>query len=447
MRNKTLIYSNFKFNPIINNDNQLNISSMYNVNLDNGSIKTEIHPQNILNELFDSESVSLIKDNNTEIINKIKRYIPYNFYNVEQNSYNIRLFAISDTHTLYELKNDTKIFELKYKFLSYPKIIESDNNIYIFDNNDTCVIIYNQNALQIEKLPKIKDHLKYNDSLFFCVEQNISTIFIAEECDIKDLSLNLDQYSSLKINLENGPILKIVNLKNKIYVITKYSILKFDDENNRLVNQSNIELEIFDNTISQVDDNLFFYTSNGLYYFNGNNIEHVFNNYLFISKNAKMINFNQNLYIIDEIIKDIIYRYNIDENYIIPIKIKNLDEIYVIKNFINYNLCASFKEEDNYHNITFYNQSNDNTFTQEINFHTTSFNSSNIKHLNSIIIKCVGSFILSINSDITQANFNISDTTKLENLSIPGVLFDFTIKSNSNLKIDSMIINFREVGD
>ena len=48
--------------------------------------------------------------------------------------------------------------------------------------------------------------------------------------DLRNISLNIEQYEQLKTNVSDGEVLKIVCIKNKIFIITRYSIYKYDEE-------------------------------------------------------------------------------------------------------------------------------------------------------------------------------------------------------------------------
>lgn len=445
MKNKNLFISNFKFNQENNKTDNLVIEDFYNISLTNGYIQTETSSQNILLEFFSDTISQKISVRNTNILNTTKQFISYDYFDTLTNSYNSDLYVITNDNKLYKLNKNTNYFEEKYSFNSFPKIINSNDELYFFDTTN-CVLISENSAIEILALPNIDSFETTNDSLFFTTTDYPQKIFKTELCKIKELSQNIEQYSNYKIDTNDGEILKIVNLKEKIYIISKYSIYKFDEDDNMLIKQNSLETEIFKNAINVLDDLALMFTSSGLFAFDGNDTDKLISNYLNFNKNAKSIIFNQNLYVICSNLTNSIYKFNLKDNYFLPIYINKVNDINLLKTKNHYNLYANKINTDTYENITIYSDSKSRD-KQKITFKTTTFGTANQKIIRSINFKLTGAINLKISSDITSYKVNLTNSQTINNISLQGSYFDITITASSDFILENLIINYDELGD
>lgn len=448
MKTKTYLFSNFKFSPNNKNDNDnLQIDSMINVSAENGYIESELNHGELIEILIEEQKREIVKQNNTELLKNIVRFIPYTFFEPGLNVFSERLFAISFENNLYELNNETNIFELKYNFSKFPKIIQNKNSIFLFDSNNKSIVIESNNNVSIEQIPTINSFIADTEKLYFSLELKPFSFFVSEQTELRNLSIYTDQYSYFETTVEDGQIYKIVKIKDNIFIITQFSILKYDKDNNTLVRQNNLELEIFKDTIIQLDNSVIFYSSNGLYLFDGNDIEQQIDNYLKISKNANLLCFNQNLYIFDKNLGNFIYKYNFKDKYFLPIFFDNIEQIYLIKTKNFYSICVCKKDNLIYKNLSLYNYSTWNDVFQKVSFKTTTFNSTNTKQIKDLFIKASGEATLIISSNITSTKIKICNSTQIHNLLLSGKIFNFQIESKSKFQINSILVNLEEVGD
>lgn len=444
MKNKNLFISNFKFSPENSKNDSLSIKDFYNTTLKNGYIKTEVAPQHFLYDLFDNETTEKILSNNQELLNTTKIVIPYEFFNDETNKYFLYLFIITSDNQLYKLNNETNNFELKYSFLNYPQILNSDNELYFFSENN-CVFISKNSSLEILSLNEIKTYAKTANSLFFTFKNLPQNLYKTEQIKLKEISNNVEQYSCFSINEDEGEIYKIVNVKEKIFVFTKYSIYKFDEDDNKLIKQNSLETEVYKNTIQVIDDMVLFYTSSGLIAFDGNDTNRLTSSTLQLNKNAKSVIFNQNFYIFSLNSQDFMYKYILNEDYFTPLKLKNINEIYLIKTRSNYNIYVNKKENGIYKNITLYGGTSNQE--QMVEFNTTTFGSCCQKIIRNIYLKLNGSINLKIESDLSSIELNITNSQVLKNISLQGTYFTFKISTSSDFILESIMINYDEIGD
>lgn len=444
MKNKNIFISNFKFSPENSKNDSLSIKDFYNTTLKNGYIKTEVAPQNFLYDLFDTETAEKILLNNQELLNTTKNIIPYEFFNEETNNYNLYLYIITSDNKLYKLNNETNDFELKYTFSSYPKSLNSDNELYFF-SEDNCVFISKNSSLEILNLNEIKTYAKTSNSLFFTFKNSPQNLYKTEQIKLKEISNNVEQYSCFSISEDEGEIYKIVNVKEKIFIITKYSIYKFDEDDNKLIKQNSLETEVYENTIQVIDDMVLFYSSSGLIAFDGNDTNKLTSNTLQLNKNAKSVIFNQNFYIFSSNSQDFVYKYILNEDYFSPLKLDNINEIFLFKTRSNYNIYINKKEDNIYKNITLYNGIANQK--QMVEFNTTTFGSCCQKIIRNIYLKLNGSIDMKIESDLSSLELKLTNSQVINNISLQGTYFTFKISASSDFMLESIMINYDEMGD
>lgn len=446
MKTQTLLISNFKYNPKNSANDILQIDKFQNVNLNNGIVSSELQFGDIFKSFLNDENYETFKENNTEIISTITKIIPYEFFNETTNTLSTRIFAIANNFSLFELDFENEKFNLIQNFSSKPKTLFYKSTLHVYEHNN-CIIFNENNTTQLEDFPNIKCFTQFKKNILFVTEEKPYTIYISEANDLISLTGNFEQFDYIDIDFENGEICKIINLKNKIYIISSYSILKYDEDENSFALVNNLRLNVYPNTVEMVDDNIIFYTSNGLYKFDGNDIEMLSNNFLIIHKNAKSVCFNQKYYILASNIENFVFEFDFENNYFIPIKFYNIKDIYAISTSKLYNFCLCNYNKENYNNITLYNNSLPNFGSQKIIFKPTLFGSTKTKQIKNLFIKAEGNFKLNIKTNVTQTCVEVYDNSIFCNLAINGSIFEIDISSENYFKLYSIFIEYCEVGD
>ena len=445
MKTKSNLFFNFKYS--LNNSyeqNELCVNKLVNTKLDGLKISTDVFCSEILSNYFDALTVTTIKNNNSALLEKFVRFVPYEYFDEGQCKYILRFFALSDTHTLYELNMQTLIFSFAFIFLTKPRIFESKSVVYFSDNENT-IKIENANVVTTCSMPHIKTFLFDESYLYFSVYDNPEKIYFCQENELKDLSANLQQYDYKKTDNEDGEILKIVNLKNKIYIFTKYSILRYDIIDKKISKVLGINFLIYDNSIQTIKDYIIFCSSSGLYYFDGNDIKKI-SNYNFKPNGFKSICFND-CYYCSESSAESILKFNPDSNCFSEIKFNSIVDFYAIKTYSCYNFALCLYAENKYENITIYNTEFANNIDQLVKFKTLILGSGAQKQIQDLYVKATGNFTLHIKSDTEDIRLNISGVTTIRNIHICGVCFDFEIESNSQFCLESILANIIEIGE
>ena len=87
MKSKTILFPNFKYDYLNKNENinTLPIEEISNLKTDNGYIESELSSKELLYELFNEKEISILKEQNSEIINNTIKFIPYEFFNENTN--------------------------------------------------------------------------------------------------------------------------------------------------------------------------------------------------------------------------------------------------------------------------------------------------------------------------------------------------------------------------
>lgn len=448
MKNKSIYFANFnyQYTNINENINNLSIENISNVNTNNGFVQSELSANSFLDEIFNEEKANFIFDSNY-MISKVKKFTVYEYFNEINNKKETRLFAITIDDILFELNNETLIFEEKYKFLKLKNEVIFNNILYFFDTDNKCVVIEENNILSVENIPQISSFAFYESKLYFSIDSTPNKIYISENKNLKDISLNLEQYSEIIIPIECGAVCKIANIKNQIYIVTQYSIYKLNKSENTIQKQNNINSQIFIKSVIQYDDSILFYSKNGLFVFDGTDIKQIFNNYLNIDKNANFVSYNSKLYIFTSNFENIINVYDLQLNQFIFICINNIKNIYTINTYSSYIFCVCYEEENILKNISLYNSFSKINFPQTIKFKPIFFTSNNLKQIQSIILDSTGEFLLKIHSDISSSTFNIPNATQLSNLTLNGSYFIFEIYSKSAFKLNSILLTYSELGE
>ena len=182
MKSKTILFSNFKYDYLNKNENinTLPIEEISNLKTDNGYIESELSTKEFLYELFNENEISILKEQNSEIINNTIKFIPYEFFNENTNKINSRLFCITQENKLFELNFESLNFEEKYIFSDLKNDVIYNNILYLFDSENKCIVIEDNNILTIENIPYINSFVSDDDNLYFSIDNIPNKIFISD---------------------------------------------------------------------------------------------------------------------------------------------------------------------------------------------------------------------------------------------------------------------------
>lgn len=451
-------FSNFenKISPRSTTKNSLSIRNIYNLTTENNVIEPLYNFSNLLKYLVGAESYSVLFTSYYEIINNCQDIIIYEFFNDESGFVATRIFLIDKNYKLYEIDvNQLKIIDFELSFLQKPKILKIENKLYLYNYNDLFLMISdNSYPLIVSNPPNISSYVNYHGlSLFSVIEQKFS-IFVATVSNFIDIESNLSPYSCINLCPELGEVKKIIIYKDNLYVIQQFGISKITVSNNNFKLQSycSIQSEIYEKTIALIDDFVIFYTTSGLYIFDGNDIKQIFKNVVknFASAEFIGITFNNKYYIktryyINDIAEHVIIEFDVENDCCNIFKIGETTSLDIIQTLNHYYLVTTVKDNNSNYKILYLDKSLINQNEKYIQFNKLSFDDNIFKVVNEIKIQAIGSYKVIISSDIQSSYFELEGDAYVRNIGLKGQIFEMEIKSDRGFLIESILLRTSQI--
>lgn len=454
---KNFLFSNFNSDienrKILKSD--LKIESIYNLTAEHGRIEPTLAFTNFFENLIPNESYQTFSSENIELLNKIIYTTIYEYEDENSHEIEKRIFALDSSFYLYELNFTTlKFNSLNISFSEFPTVIKQNGKLYFFLHNETFVLVYgNCNPICLTAMPNLTNFCNCNEKAFFTVKDNSFKIYFTEECEIEDLSDEIENYEYISLNPDGGKVLKLITYKENTFVVQQYRISKIYSNSKEIKLQviCDTKSKIFDKTICQIDDNIVFLSTAGLFVFDGNDIKQVFKN---ITNNLcrshfNSISFNNKYYLatkyyINELSEDVLIEFDFENMSCNFSKIGYIENLYSIKSYNFYELLIVIKNENDY-KIFRQNQNKLCQIEKYIKFNRISFDDQNTKILNSLKLSSGGQFILNIKSEIDEVSFKVYESCEINNIGLKGQWFEFEIVSEQVFWIDAILIGINFV--
>ncbi|MBR2391678.1 MAG: hypothetical protein IKB06_04225 [Clostridia bacterium] len=418
-------------------------NSNYNLTLKNNIIEPLCDIEDFFAQYFNNLNRLEIYERNKSFLESVIFVSIYDYFNHETNKIESRLFVVDSTFNLFEFFEEENLFHNhKIQFESIPKIFQYKECLYFTVQNDKTVVIEG-NAEPMQTTPAITISLfvEFNDYLFFCSSNNFSQVFYTESTDLYNISQDLSIYDSFDINPVYGKILNLCHMHNRLYIFQEFAITEIDKNSSAFYEQKKILLtfKIFPNTIKSFSDEILFLSQNGLFSFNGNNIDKILE--LKTEQNMPLTeSFNHNYY----------FQYFEDNKYFLceyDVYSKILNKFYLGKFFNFYktqssnhfHLIIQKQEEGMVKLLTFSNSLN--SFPKYIRFSKVTFGINRLKLLKSVKFFSSGDFELKIISDKGTFSYNVNSFDEsISNIGLLGNYFEFEISSIKNFTIESILI-------
>lgn len=424
----------------------------YNIDLNFDCIESVDGFTNFFSTYFSAEEMSYLNDNFANILSSIINFYPYEFYDIISKTYKTRLFFIDSNYNLLEYTNSNFININSIKFSQQPNILLKDNKIYFYDEDFMCYIECDNNLVISSVSASITSFVCSGEELFFIDARDKFNIYYTQKDYLENLQNNLLMFSKISVCPTYGEILKIVNIKNKIYVFQKYKIsyIYTNSNNHYLIDVIKINHTIYPNTISANESYIYYSSSNGLFIFDGNETKNI-HSLLFNTINTSFEDsgtfFNGYYYLKTSKIEndkkyDLVLRLNENTNPIIY-KTSDITSIKTIKSNSIYALVLLKNNGE----ILYFDNSSTISNEKYIKFNKITFNSYFLKNISSLKIFNKGKFTLIINSDLQKATYEIENNFSIDNINIPGHIFEFEIKSNNNFKIENIFVELNVIED
>lgn len=432
----------------------MQISKHQNIKLCNNKIIPSFGTRDIFEIILTEEQYNNLKTTHSEFFEKINKVIYYEFYDDAQRKYNHRILFLTKDLKFYEyLVDSNKIYSFDISFPRPPRIFYSKNILYLYQTINSVVFVdkFSEPLILINSCDVIT-YMFYNNSIYFVDNSVPYTVFHIMHRELNNLSNILRAYYPLSLNAEDGKILKIIFFRNKIYAFQQYKISycsspKLDAN---FYETASISSRIIPNTIHQVNDNIVFMTTAGMFSFDGIDITQIFDNETkkidLYDTNLYAVTYNENYYLKCKLIgnsKQILFKFDIRSAHAEIFSDINIKDIYTIKANDHYLLCL--RDNDSQQILTIDNKLQSKT---EKLFRTekTNFGISELKQIEDFKILGNGNFVLKIISDYGEFSFKIQANKTLQNINIKGNTFQFEIISNEDFCVESIIINLNQVG-
>lgn len=451
---KQFLFNNFE-NTLskTSTKNNLTIKSIYNLTTKNNFIEPTQDICLLVKQVIPESKYDEFLLNNLSFLSEVITIDSYEYFDNTSNLFKLRLFAITNNFYLYEYNEALNLFvTTNLKFLSKPKIFHKDNCLYFYSTNDMLVTIENNNLYHLPKPANIASYYVFDNNIYFLIENQNFKVYYTESTQLYNIPSNLNNCYTLDLNPEDGKILKLVSINEKLYIVQQYKISKINIKQNSVYVSEvlNTHSKINQDTICELNENIIFCSDHSIYIFDGNDTQEVFNNIAndLDFKSSQCVTFNNKYYMKTKILVNMNYEpvlieFNIDRNFCEIYKIDKLNNIYVLKSPNFYLLCLCTKN-DNIWDILTLNPTRTSTHEKYIKFNNISFDNSNLKYLKSIRFKSFGKFNITITSEYNSLTFSANDCFELNNISLEGHSFDIEIKSIDTFFIESIFIEILE---
>ncbi len=424
----------------------------HNIDLNNNTIKPANAFSNFFETYFNNDNYLNLKNNYPKILESIIDIHIYEFYDILLNTYKTRLFFIDNSYNLLEYTNNAFYHFEVINFKTKPIVYFKNNKIYFYTDDFKCYIEEEGNPIILNSAANIFSFLKIGEELFFSLKYDKYNIFYTIDDYLENIQSDTSLFSKLSVNTQYGEIIKIANIKNKIYIFQKYKIsyINSSKENYSLMDICDLNFIVYPNTISSNESYIFFNTSNGLYIFDGNDIKPIqisLFKKIFPNNNDVSIFYNGYYYLkttlkIKQNKNEALLKLNEEDSPVIY-KINDIKELQTIKNNSNYTLMLIL----NNGNILNYSNNQVISGDKYIKFNKITFNTPSLKHISKIKVFNTGICSIVITSDLTKASYNIEDNFLIDNINIAGHIFQFEIESDYDFNIEAISLEINIIED
>lgn len=444
------MFSNFK-NKLSKSitKNELTIKKIENLTTQNGIIEPLYDTELFVSRFIPKNDFDLFYFNNASLLNNTIRLEVYEYFDINTNSLKNRLFAVNKSFELYEYQFDSKSFISCYvTFSKFPKIIHHDGLIYFIDNQ-TSIMFENDNApIVLTTLANLQHFALCENKIIFSTKDAPFDIFYTELTPLYNIHSNLENCYSLTLAPEDGKVLNITILNEKLYVIQEHKISKIAIKNNEATLSITLQInaKILTNTAKNCNNYIVFCTKDALFAFNGNScnrlFDEIFQNINF--ENPESVVFENKYYL--KANDELLIEFDIEKEVYNLFKLNGIQNIYTMQSASFYNLCLTKFDELNYSILALHN----NKLTsknKQIVFNKISFDTNDFKVLKEIKFIGVGECDVCVKSDIESLSFHLTANTKMSNITICGNVFELIFEGVANFLIEAIFVKILNSSD
>lgn len=447
---KNYIFSNF--DPQISNKkvlkSDLKIENIYNLKVDRGIIEPVHNFTDFFKDNFSKDNYQTFLSCNQAFIAHILYVTVYEYENPENKTIDKRIFVIDDNYYLFELNNITFSFDsLSINFKEFPKILNANGKLYFYNKNEYFVMIdCNHSPVLLADIPNLTDFANTSAFTYFAVKDENLKLYYTELTDIENLTDELENYDYISVNPNGGKILKLLTYKDSLYIVQQYTISKIYTNSKISAPQISCEIssQIFENTICFHDDCIVFFSSAGLFLFDGNDIKPIFKNLTNNICGEKFIatSYN-NLYFltcdlyINESSENVLISFDIENNTSNIFKFGDITNLYVIQTFNVYELIVVTNSNSEIQ-ILKLNKTQLTKNSKYLKFNKITFDDMYLKVLNTLKFSSHGNFQIKISSDQGYLIFDATDNFEVGNIGLKGHIFELEISSENSFYIETI---------
>ena len=241
----------------------------------------------------------------------------YQYFDSAEQSYNDVLFVYSSDKKLYYLQYssnsrnfvcfDLKTFESFPDYLYYIMPDESEVAMFCSDTEKLTVVSSVSNCTTIENAPLITSLCVHFDRIFAVTTSGKNRAWFSDELDPTNWNVSNSEAGYIAMNDSLGECKKVLSFKNYVFVFREYGITRITAyASQESFSMQNVYISsnlLFSNTASICGDVIYFLASDGLYSFDGVNVNKINSGLEKIiegcdESNAKAVYFQNSYYII-----------------------------------------------------------------------------------------------------------------------------------------------------
>lgn len=455
---KNYNFTNFdcKFKNLCVEKKDLTIENFYNISVNNGKIQSVSGFENFYKSIFPVDLYELFFANYSQIINDTIYITDYIDISRNNKSY---YFILNKELKLYKLvisENDFILTNTKIEFNTEPEIYKDNGNLYFYAEGDKFIYYNSSIFITISDFAEIYTICNFEDKTFFVSKNDKYHIYYDKKCNIEDFGDNLAIYDCISVNSNDGEIIKLIKLKNYLYVVQQYAISRviIQDDEYYLSSNCYIKSQILDNSIGELNDYFVFLSSAGLFIFDGNEVKEIFSSVtenFVINKKLKTLVFNNNFYVLTEMkinedLKNVIFEFDINnENFKIYL-VENLYNFYILKSSQKYELMIVLKNSDDFE-ILKLNKNSSIKGNRFLKFNKICFDDNISKSIVGIKTISDGNFCVKISNENGEKIFNVSGQLDISSFGLGGYSFDIEISSDEDFVIYSLLLKIQTVSE
>lgn len=454
---KRLLFSDFK--PDIKNQfskNTLDCNNSYNVSLSNGIIDSNLNICDFMKNFLTESQYENFKNKYSSLYVNILRFIPYQYVD-ESGNLKLRIFAIDKNNSINEyLIDEGNLVNFDTVLLNQPTVVYHNDSVYILDGTSTVYVISNSQNLSFYQNTKKVSYVKfYRNQTYYMLSDKPNIIYIATDVEFEKLLTSEPATETLNIDVNFGFFQDLLICDDYIYIVQDYGIAKIQKtKDETFFTYFKTHTKIINKTAKSINNLILFYSSSGLYKFDGNKITPLYIN-LFNNCNKQGIaeTFNNKYYLATqmntnkETISCLIEIDVTDNTYVIfSVGKVCLLETVELKDF--YSLIITTCDDGFFNSLSITENAGNYTCDRYIEFNPIYLDNYDEKSIIKLNIFGEGDFrvkIISNNGD--SISYSVSSKFSANNISLFGQYFKIEISSISNFKIYSIYLEYKTIND